>query len=73
MALGYAVSAYSTLASFSNVMIGSFTPADDVLNIVTGLVAGGVNVYPATSLVSYCQGNASYIYSTGVLMYEDLI
>ena len=54
-------------------MIGSFSPATDILNIVNGLVAGGVNVYPTTSLVSYCQGNASYLYPTSVDLYDNII
>lgn len=36
----------------------AFTYAD-IWNVFYGFIEGGVDVLPATSLISYCKGNAS--------------
>ena len=39
----------------------SFTPDQDILDILNGFVIGGVGVLPSTSMIAYCQKNSSQI------------
>jgi hypothetical protein len=51
--------------------IPTFNSATDPINIFTGLVSGAVSVLPKNSMIAYCNGNFSAIYSKGLSVYTD--
>jgi|NOAtaT_7_FD_contig_71_1296590_length_358_multi_2_in_0_out_0_1 hypothetical protein len=40
----------------------TFNPSLDIINLLNGVVIGGVGVLPPTSMITYCQKNSSAIY-----------
>lgn len=49
----------------------SFVLTADALNLFSGAVAGGVGVLPSTSMITYCQTNATSIYGQAFNIYDN--
>jgi hypothetical protein len=45
-----------------------FDPSNDIINLLNGAVIGGVGVLPPTSMITYCQKNASEIYDQALIV-----
>lgn len=49
----------------------TFDVSADIWNIIWGVSQGGVNVLPTTSMIAYCNGNATAIYGQALTIYNN--